>query len=60
MWNAEDEMIVADGQRFLLPLPKPLVARIAMTAEGRGAAARTKTGTRFALKDALPLRCSDR
>jgi hypothetical protein len=66
MWNAEDEMIVADGQQFLLPLPKPLVARsgltlgavpvaagvirdglvpavyarIAMTAEGSGAAAR--------------------
>jgi hypothetical protein len=66
MWDAEDEMIVADGQQFLLPLPKPLVARsgltlgavpvaagvirdglvaavyarITMTAEGGGAAAR--------------------
>jgi hypothetical protein len=66
MWDAEDEMIVAHRQQFLLTLLKPLVARsgltlgavpvaagvirdgfvpavyarIAMTAEGSGAAAR--------------------
>jgi hypothetical protein len=31
MWNAEDEMIVADGQQFLLPLPQPEVARRGLT-----------------------------
>ena len=66
MWDAEDEMIVADRQQFLPPLPQPLVARsgltlravpvaagvirdglvpavcarVAMTAEGGGAATR--------------------
>src|ERR1700678_3688669 len=31
VWNAEDEMKVAGGQQFLLPLPKPLVARSGLT-----------------------------
>jgi hypothetical protein len=65
MWDAEDEMIVADGQQLLLSLRQPMIARtglalgavpvaagviraglmsavgarVAMTAEGRGAAA---------------------
>jgi hypothetical protein len=83
MWNAEDEMIVADGQQFLLPLPKPLVARsgltlgavpvaagvirdslvpavyarIAMTAEGGGAAAREGI-EHLALRPGLRKRCT--
>ena len=31
MWDAEDEMIVVDRQQFLLPIPKPLVARSGLT-----------------------------
>ena len=31
MWNAEDEMKVADRQQFLLALPNPLVARSGLT-----------------------------
>jgi hypothetical protein len=26
MWQAEDQVVVADGQQLLLPLPQPLVA----------------------------------
>jgi hypothetical protein len=27
MWNAEDQVVVVDGQQLLLPLAKPLIAR---------------------------------
>jgi hypothetical protein len=31
MWNAEDQMVVADVEKFLLALGKPLVARSGLT-----------------------------
>jgi hypothetical protein len=31
MWDAEDQMVVADVQKFLLALGKPLVARTGLT-----------------------------